>query len=120
MHGRARHPTATTALRRASGAITWIDHGQAIVARTVPTGLIDVATVDRGEGIVEGTTFLARVAHEIGDRDRVVILGPDDMRTELEREYVAIDHRPERIVDVEPSGPVTLEELVDRLHELAK
>jgi hypothetical protein len=63
-------------------------------------------------------TFLARVADVIDDADRVVILGPCDMRTRLEREYVTIWHRPDRLVDVEPSGPVTSAELLDRLEHL--
>jgi hypothetical protein len=41
------------------------------------------------------------------------------MRTALERQYVAIYQRPERLVDVEESGPLTRHELVERLRELA-
>jgi hypothetical protein len=41
------------------------------------------------------------------------------MRLALEREYVAIHHRPDRLVDVEPSGALAPGDLVRRLRELA-
>lgn len=118
MQGRTPRPaTARSVLRRASGAITWIDARRAIIARTAPAGAIDVETV-AAETEGDGRTYLARVAHEIGDRERVVIMGPSELRTMLEREYVTISHRPDRLIDVEPSGPVTEEELVRRLRRL--
>ena len=72
----------------------------------------------REEPVAGRAPFLARVVDEIGDRDRVLILGPDAMRVELEREYVAIFHRPDRILDVEASGPTEQDELVRRLEAL--
>jgi hypothetical protein len=59
------------------------------------------------------------VVRAVGDRQRVVILGPSSARLALEREYVAIYHRPDRIVDVEPAGAVRTEDLVERLRALA-
>jgi hypothetical protein len=41
------------------------------------------------------------------------------MRLALEREYVSIFRRPDRLVDVEPSGPVGRDELVERLRTFA-
>lgn len=106
--GTRLHPT---------GAITWIDRERAVVARRGPGGEIDVAAVRRD--VPGAGSFLARVAHEIGDRDRVVILGPGSLRTELEREYVTIYHRPDRLVDVEPASEMSEADLVQRLRELA-
>jgi hypothetical protein len=63
--------------------------------------------------------YLAQVVRVIGDRQRVVILGPSSVRLALEREYVAAFRRPDRLVDVEPAGPVSSDELVDRLRTLA-
>lgn len=119
MQGRPKtNRTARSTLRRPSGAITWIDSSRALVARTAPAGAIDLERIERdAEG--DGRTYLARVAHEIGDQDRVVILGPSSLRTRLEREYVTIFQRPDRLVDVEPSGPLTEDELIARLRELA-
>ncbi len=65
------------------------------------------------------SSYLALVVRAIGDRQRVVILGPSSARLELEREYVAIYRRPDRIVDVEPAGAVNTEDLVERLRALA-
>jgi hypothetical protein len=55
---------------------------------------------------------------EMGDRDRIVILGPDAMRVELEREYVTINRRPDRLLDVENTPEVDELGLVDRLTTL--
>jgi hypothetical protein len=62
---------------------------------------------------------LAAVAHAIGDRDRILVLGPEPSRTSLEREYVSIFRRPDRLVDMEPEGPVSRADLVALLREQA-
>ncbi len=85
-----------------TGAVTWIDAKRALVARSSADGTTVVNEVRRSARRRDPLgPFLARVVDEIGDRDRVVILGPDAMRVELEREYVAINRRPDRLVDVE-------------------
>lgn len=106
-------PPIADALRRV-GAITWISPARAIVARRAASGWVDVARVENPTPDEE-MPYLARVAHEIGDADRVLIMGADAIRTELEREYVRIYHRPDRLVDIEPSGDVTEDQLVERL-----
>jgi hypothetical protein len=63
-------------------------------------------------------SFLALVVRAIGDRERVVILGPGSARLALEREYVAIFRRPDRLVDVEPAGVIDTAKLIDRLRAL--
>lgn len=123
MHGRpkqtqpATRPGAAT-LAHGSGAVTWIDPSRAVVARTAPTGGVAVSVVPGGARPAREAPFLARVVDEIGDRDRVLILGPDAMRLELEREYVTIFHRPDRLLDVEAAGPTDEAELVRRLEVL--
>jgi hypothetical protein len=101
----------------APSAVAWINGRQAIVARTDRTGRTSTCEIERG--VEPEGSYLALVVRAIGDRDRVVILGPSSMRLALEREYVAIYHRPERLVDVEPAGLVTADELVDRVRGLA-
>lgn len=125
MHGRPRQlktPTRRTTratLAHASGAVTWIDSSGAVIATKGASGGVSVRVVRRDPGPVGAPIpFLARVVDEIGDRDRVVIMGPDAARVELEREYVAIFRRPDRIVDVESSGPTAESELVRRLEVL--
>jgi len=123
MHGRPKQPRpantpGTATLAHGSGAVTWIDSTRAIVARTAPSGGVAISIVPGGAQPARGTPFLARVVDEIGDRDRILILGPDAMRVELEREYVTIFHRPDRLLDVEVAGPTDEAELVRRLEVL--
>jgi hypothetical protein len=103
--GRPRHETA---------AITWIGQDHAIVARRWATDEIEVAEIDR-DTADDGQRFLARIAHEIGDPDHVLVMGTESLRLELEREYVTVSHRPDRLMDVEPATEPTRDELVARL-----
>jgi hypothetical protein len=98
-------------------AVVWINDRRAIVARVDRDGTGTTRTVDRSDE--PEPVFLDLVVRAIGDRERVVILGPSVVRLALEREYVAINQRPDRLVDVEPAGPVDEAELVDRVRELA-
>jgi hypothetical protein len=98
-------------------AVAWINGRQAIVATMARDGEIFTCEINRG--LSPESSYLALVVHALGDRDRVVILGPSSARLALEREYVAIYHRPERLVDVEPAGALNTEDLVARLRALA-
>jgi hypothetical protein len=116
----ATSPTRPAEKPRATGvnAVVWIEPGRAIIVRG-------------GEG-VEPTSrelpipaipaamppALAEVAHSIGLVDRVLVLGTDEMRTALEREIVAIGHRPETIREAEVSGPMDAQALMERLAAL--
>jgi hypothetical protein len=120
MHNETAPRPGTSLLPRPhSSAITWIDRRHALVARTMPSGAIDVTEIDVTETADGTPSNLIRVADAIGDRERVVITGSLGMRTALEREYVAIYQRPDRLVDVEPDAPLSRRELVERLRELA-
>lgn len=122
MQGRHTPPTITPPavaadpLRR-TGAVTWIAREQALVGRKTAGGWVDVATV-HADAPDDPRTYLARVAHEIGDAERVMIIGPDVLRTELEREYVTIYHRPDRLLDVAHVETLTEDELLERLRDL--
>lgn len=97
-------------------AVVWINGQQAIVAAMSDDGRISTGEINRGRE--PETSYLAHVVRAIGDRQRVVILGPSSVRLALEREYVAIFRRPDRLVDVEPAGAIDAEDLVDRLRTL--
>jgi len=119
MHGtRSTRPRTRSTLRRAD-AITWIDRHRAIVARTTARGAIDVVEFRLPEDEPGRMLGLAAVARAIGDRERILVLGPEPARTSLEREYVAIFRRPDRLVDIEPEGPVSRADLIARLREQA-
>jgi hypothetical protein len=106
-----RGPTA------APSAVVWINGRHAIVARLDTRGRISTCAIERG--LEPEPSYLSLVIRAIGDRERVVILGPSSVRLALEREYVATYRRPDRLVDVEPAGPVDEADLVDRLRQLA-
>lgn len=109
-----------TAIDARPSAVVWIDRRHALVAATARAGEVAVSEVTRRAGEVSpDANYLARVVERIGDRERVVILGPGEVRLALEREYVSIYRRPERLVDVEPSGPLDRDALIDRLRTLA-
>jgi hypothetical protein len=95
----------------------WINEREAFVAALSRDGRISTCEISRGS--LPRPSYLAQVVRVIGDRQRVVILGPGSVRLALEREYVAIFQRPDRLVDVEPEGPVSREDLVGRLRTLA-
>jgi hypothetical protein len=100
-----------------ASAVVWISGRRAMVAAIEYDGRISTCEITRGS--LPEPAYLAQVVRVIGDRQRVVILGPSAVRLALEREYVAIFRRPDRLVDVEPSGVVELQDLVDRLRTLA-
>ena len=108
-------PTAREAA--APTAVCWIDGSHAMVAAMSEDGRLSTCEFDRGW--LSEASYLAQVVRIIGDRERVMILGPTSVRLLLEREYVAVYHRPDRLVDVEPAGPVPVEELVERARALA-
>ncbi len=118
MHGATR---TRPVVRRAStgvNAVVWIEPGRALVVRGGQDGH---ATVELPIPYVPTATpaALADIAHRIGEVDRVLVLGTDDLRTALEREIVAIGHRPETIREAMVEGPVDEAMLVARLFGLA-
>ena len=100
-----------------ASAVVWINRRRAAVARLDKDGRITTCTIERG--CEPELSYLNLVIRAIGDHERVVILGPGSARLALEREYVSIYRRPERLVDVEPAGLVEEADLVDRLRQLA-
>jgi hypothetical protein len=89
--------------RTSSEATIWIDHNQAVIVDRIGDVPETVDILMRGSFESEAA-FERRAAAEIANDDRVVITGPAFARTEFERAYVALTHRPDRIVDVEPNA----------------
>lgn len=96
-------------------AVVWLDRWHAFVARR-DHGAAAIVDIDRG--IESEGEYLVRVAQITDDCDRVMILGPDDDRLALGREYVA--HHPREVValDIETSVSASPAELFDRLRLL--
>jgi hypothetical protein len=61
--------------------------------------------------------YLVRILHAIGDRSPIVIAGLADERIALEREFVRIDHHPERFVE-DPRLDAVDDALRERLRAL--
>jgi hypothetical protein len=93
-------------------AIVWINERQALVGRSTGEG---IAMVNITRGIDQETQYLAHVVHEIGDGERVMVVGSGPMRLALEREYVSISHRPDRLMSVPAIARVDGAEIADRL-----
>jgi hypothetical protein len=89
-----------------SEATIWIDHHQAVIVDRDEDRPETVEILTRGTYESEAS-FERRVAGEISGDDRVVVTGPAYARTQFERAYVALTHRPDRIVDVAPEAMPT-------------
>lgn len=98
-------------------AVVWIDSLRAVIASTSRDGGIATQRVDRGAE--SETQFLARVVHGIGDRPTVSVIGPSAVRLALEREFVAISHRPDRLVGIPIPARVAGAEIASRIRRLA-
>jgi hypothetical protein len=113
----AESHTSVPQPRPRPSAVVWINGRMAKVVCCDADGHVSTRTIERG--VEPGFVFLAAVVREIGNRERVMILGPSSARVTLEREYVATYRRPERLVDVEPAGLVDEGDLIGRLRQLA-
>ena len=98
-------------------AVVWINGRHAFVALMSHDGGTSTCEITRGW--FTETAYLAQVVRVIGDRQRVVILGPSSARLALEREYVTLFRRPDRLVDVERADALSPEEIIERLRTLA-
>jgi len=83
-------------------ATVLIDHARAIIVERTTDGVETVEVLDRRSAESE-EVFDARTAGEVLDEVRVIVSGPADARTRFDRAYVAVTHRPDRLVDIEPS-----------------
>lgn len=128
MHGRTRTPRATPIVAptdprirplHRTAAVTWVDGRHALVAHTTPKGA-DLVEIRPDASKPLAGAYLARVAEEIGNRDRVLILGPDAYRIELERQYVALYGHPDRLRDGSAVAETPGNELLARLESLTE
>jgi hypothetical protein len=112
----ARTGTRTPTSQLPPDAVVWVDEAHAIVASADADGI--VTTEIRRAGQTE-LRYLARVVHELGDREHVMVVGPQPIRLALEREYVGISHRPDRLVAAPPAARVAGPDILDRFERLA-
>lgn len=98
-----------------AAAVIWLDRSHALVARA-HAGRAAITEVDRD--LDPEPMFLHRILHVAADCDRLVVMGPDAARIAFEREYVALYHRPDRLIDVGRVDPPRQSDLVDQLRML--
>jgi hypothetical protein len=118
MHGKSRSAgRARRAPSRRPDAITWVDRRRAIVARRTARGAIEVSEFTFPQDEPGRQIALAAVAHALAESDRVAVMGAESVRTWLEREFVTISHRPDRLVDMPGEGPVGHDDLARLLRD---
>jgi hypothetical protein len=98
-----------------AAAVVWLDRTHALVARA-HEGHAVITEVDRDAD--PETQYLLRVLHEAEGCDRVVVMGTDPSRIALEREYVALYRRPDRLIDLGLAESPARSELLDQLRVL--
>jgi hypothetical protein len=119
MHGTTRPRPITRPAASGVNAVVWIEPGRALLVRGGADGAPSATETRIPDRPTSTLPALAAVAHQVGAVDRVLILGEDELRTALEREIVAIGHRPETIRDAVVEGPVDADMLVAELRRLA-
>jgi len=105
----------TTAAHQGHAGVVYVEPWFAMVARAGDATPV-VCSLERASETEP--EFLARVAHETTDCDRLVVMGPGTERLAFEREYVTLYQRPDRLVDDEPAAHATRFDLLDRLRLL--
>ena len=112
--------TADTLKRHAPAsptAVVWINGRHAVVA--VADDDVSGITSTTVERMIESEAdFVGRIVGAVGDSERVMVLGPASLRLAVQRAYVAVSHRPDRLVEVTRTGPIDAIELAERLRAL--
>jgi hypothetical protein len=119
MHGTIHRRTTGHPTPTGVNAVVWIEPGRAIVVRGGEGAELPAIEVEIPRVAAVMPPALAEVAHAIGEVDRVLVLGVDELRTALEREIVAIGHRPETIRESESEGPMDIAALRECLAGLS-
>ncbi len=100
------------------GAVVLLAATEAVVARTRPDGRDEITRVRRASRRPDAAPFHVRILHELGDRAPILILGAAAERTAFEREFVAVSHRPDRIMEDASVHDAHPEALLERLRGL--
>jgi hypothetical protein len=120
MHGMPRSK-GRAALAHAEphlNAVVWLEPGRALVVRGGDGADLPAMELPIPSMPAATPPALAEIAHSIGKVDRVLVLGTDELRIALEREIVAIGHRPETIRDADVAEPMDEAALRERLASL--
>ena len=83
-------------------ASVWIDHNQAVVIDRGQISSDPTVNVLVRASIEPEAAFQARIVEDVADDARILVAGDSAVRTAFDRTFVAITHRPERLVDALP------------------
>lgn len=100
------------------GAVVLLGATEAVLARTRTDGHDEIVRVRRRTRRAGAPPFFVRILHELGDRAPVVVLGDPAERVSFEREFVAVSHRPDRLLDDASVHDAHPEALLERLRGL--
>ena len=100
------------------GAVVLLAATEAVIALTRPDGRDEITRVRRRVRRADTPPFHVRILHELGDRAPILILGSPVERTAFEREFVAVSHRPDRLMEDASVHDAHPEALLERLREL--
>ena len=100
--------------RRLRRAAVHLDSRHALAATTTPDGEI-VAEEFVADPLLDDAALAHEVVRWLGPQDRLFVSGDPDQRTELERTYVGVHHRPECLIDIDNEGKTTIRALVEQL-----
>ncbi len=115
----AMGPTPASMTHGSPGAaVVLLAATEAVIARTRPDGRDEIARVRRRTRRAGAPAFHLRVLHELGDRSPIVVLGGPAERTAFEREFVAVSHRPDRLLEDASVHDAHPEALLERLRSL--
>ena len=109
---------ATMAHGRLGGAVILLAATEAVMARTRADGRDEITRIPRRGGPAGTPSFFVRVLRELGDRAPVVIMGSTADRTAFERAFVAVSHRPDRLLEDASIHDAHPEALLERLRGL--
>ena len=108
--------TLSAATPANNAVVVWLDRSHALVAREAE-GRSEIIEVERS--FDAEAPYLLRVIHATADSDRLVVMGSDAARVAFQREYVALYHRPDRLIDLGQVIHPRRSELFEHLRMLA-
>ncbi|HEX3265025.1 MAG TPA: hypothetical protein VHR16_05100 [Candidatus Limnocylindrales bacterium] len=86
----------STTQQQRPDAVVWVDERHAIVAQRDVAGGISTVEIRRANQNEE--RYIGHVVHEIGGHEHVMIVGTQPLRLAVERRFVAVGHRPDRLM----------------------
>jgi len=98
-------------------AVVWVDERHAIVAERDRAGGISTVEVRRLQQ--SEPRYLGHIVHELDGHERVMIVGAQPLRLALERRFVSVTHRPDRLMATAPAARVEGSKMVEGVARLA-